>query len=117
MNKKILHIIFILCLLLFPVIEIDAQCAMCKAAAESTLENNPRSLARGLNKGILFLMGIPYIAVGLIFRKEIIIFFKNIKNKSKEPLSRDRKQWLTFSLSFATVMVLLFIIFLKVNYQ
>lgn len=56
-----------------------AGCAMCKAAAESDLQNNPNSVARGLNAGILFLMVIPYILMFFFFRKEIIGFFKGRK--------------------------------------
>ncbi len=56
-----------------------AQCAMCKAAAESDLQNNPNSVAKGINSGILFLMVIPYILMAFFFRKEIIGFFKNKK--------------------------------------
>jgi hypothetical protein len=97
-------------------IDAEAQCAMCKAAAESNLENDPKSIARGLNKGILFLMAAPYVIVGFIFRKDIAIIFSNMKSKSKVPLSKERKQWLRFSLSFATILLILFIIFVRVQY-
>jgi hypothetical protein len=78
-----------------------SQCAMCKAAAESDLQNNPNSVAQGLNTGILFLMFIPYLIVGVIFRNEIILFFKNIRNK------------VTFVLTFVSCTVILFIIFIS----
>ncbi len=58
-----------------------SQCAMCKAAAESDLQNNPHSLAKGINEGILFLLVIPYILVAFFFRKELLHFFKNISKK------------------------------------
>lgn len=114
-NSKIIFLFITLLIVAF-VIDADAQCAMCKAAAESDLENNPNSVARGLNKGILFLMGIPYLIVAVIFRKEIIILIKNIKNKSKEPLTKERKQWLQFAITFATSLIILFIIFYRVQY-
>lgn len=57
-----------------------AQCAMCKAAAESDLQNNPNSVAKGINDGIIFLMLIPYILMAFFFRKEIIQLLKG-KNK------------------------------------
>lgn len=57
-----------------------AQCAMCKATAESASQNTGGSLAEGLNSGILYLMLIPYvllISLGLVFfRKRIANFFK-----------------------------------------
>jgi heme/copper-type cytochrome/quinol oxidase subunit 2 len=90
-----------------------SQCAMCKAAAESDLQNNPNSLAKGLNTGILFLMVIPYIIVGVIFRKDIAQFFKNIGNKEKTPFNKARLNNLTFLLTFISCTVILFIIFIS----
>ena len=91
----------------------QAQCAMCKAAAESDLQNNPNSVAQGLNTGILFLMFIPYIIVGIIFRKDLAIFFKNISNKEKTPFNKKRLNNLTFVLAFVSCTVVLFIIFIS----
>jgi hypothetical protein len=94
----------------------EAQCAMCKAAAESDLENNSRSIARGLNKGILFLMAAPYLIVGVIFRKELAQVLKNLKERRKQPLSKAKKEWLVFGLSVSTVWLVLFILFLRTQY-
>src|ERR1700741_2712597 len=99
MQQGRIYILAILDLLLFFVIDSTAQCAMCKAAAESDLENNSRSIARGLNSGILFLMAMPYLIVGVIFRKELAAFVKGIKERRKMPLSKGKKQWLVFGLS------------------
>jgi len=115
-KRKAIVFVAMLFLVLFA-IDAEAQCAMCKAAAESNLENDPKSIARGLNKGILFLMAAPYVIVGFIFRKDLVILFKNMKSQSKVPLSKERKQWLRFSLSFATILLILFIIFVKVQYD
>ena len=90
-----------------------SQCAMCKAAAESDLQNNPNSLAQGLNKGILFLMAIPYIVVGIIFRKDISLFFKNIRSKEKTPFNKKSLNNLTFALTFVSCAVVLFAIFIS----
>lgn len=79
--KKIL---FFLCYLILIGNEMFSQCAMCKAAAESDLENNPNSVAKGINDGILFLMLIPYILMAFFFRKEIIGFLKGKRNESQE---------------------------------
>ena len=47
------------------------QCVMCKAVAEDSAEDG--SLGRGLNSGILYLMGIPYAIMAFfawfVFRK------------------------------------------------
>jgi len=41
----------------------QAQCAMCKAAAESGQQGGD-SIVDGLNDGILYLMAFPYILIG-----------------------------------------------------
>src|SRR5580658_2223920 len=101
------HMVATLVFLLFAVAAYS-QCAMCKAAAESDLKNNPNSLAKGLNTGILFLMVIPYIIVGIIFRKDSVQFFKNIGNKEKTPFNKARLHNLTFLLTFISCTVILF---------
>ena len=40
--------------------EIQAQCSMCKAVVESSVENGG-AIGAGLNKGILYLMAFPYL--------------------------------------------------------
>jgi hypothetical protein len=44
---------------------VKAQCAQCAATIESNSKNGGTA-ANGLNKGILFLLAAPYIAVGAI---------------------------------------------------
>ena len=50
-----------------------AQCAMCKAVAESNMKNKENSQGKGLNKGIIYLLSVPYIIGGVVgfiwFRK------------------------------------------------
>jgi len=49
--------------------EVQAQCAMCRASVESASSNGDEKLAnlgKGLNKGILYLMAIPYILAGTV---------------------------------------------------
>lgn len=47
------------------------QCVMCKAVAEDSAEAG--GLGEGLNRGILYLMAVPYVLLGalgyLFFRK------------------------------------------------
>lgn len=58
-----------------------AQCAMCKAVAESTSEGN-QEMAQGLNSGIIYLMFIPYILFAIagivFFRKKIAYFYRDL---------------------------------------
>ena len=49
----------------------QAQCAMCTLTAENATENG-NTQGKGLNKGILFLLAIPYVAavgVGVLWYK------------------------------------------------
>ena len=55
-------ILFGICFFLFG-ISSNAQCAMCRAALES--EGNTVK-AEAVNDGIVYLMGIPYVLVGIV---------------------------------------------------
>ena len=63
---------------LFLTIDVNAQCAMCKAVVETNLESGDTK-GLGLNNGILYLMAIPYIAA-LVFA-----IFYYIQNKKSNP--------------------------------
>ena len=71
-------VLLILLLALLFCSDASAQCAMCKEAAESTLKDNPTSMARSLNKGILYLMAMPYLAIAFIFRKQLYQVYKKL---------------------------------------
>jgi hypothetical protein len=44
---------------------IYSQCAMCRATVESNIEGEEgKSIGKGLNKGIMYLMAIPYLVLG-----------------------------------------------------
>lgn len=66
-------------LLIFP-LHTEAQCAMCKQAAASSLDD-PKSMARNLNTGILYLMAIPYFLIAFIFRKQIVALWRRWRGK------------------------------------
>ena len=55
---------FISGVLLFFSVDVNAQCAMCRAVLESGADN---STAEGINNGIVYLMAIPYVLVGVVF--------------------------------------------------
>ncbi len=61
--KKQIAFLVLVTLVFFPQ-EMEAQCAMCRAALESEADN---SQAEGINNGIVYLMAIPYILVGGLF--------------------------------------------------
>ena len=52
-------------LTIFSVTQTVAQCAMCKSVVESNIEGGS-SIGAGLNDGILYLMAMPYIALGIV---------------------------------------------------
>ena len=76
MKNKI--ILFSTIAVLFLTIDVNAQCAMCKAVVETNLESGDTK-GLGLNNGILYLMAIPYIAA-LVFA-----IFYYIQNKKSNP--------------------------------
>lgn len=56
----------VLALILVISIDADAQCAMCKANAETTHAEGNRDVA-GLNLGILYLFFAPFAIIGFIY--------------------------------------------------
>lgn len=84
MKKSKYLSILLLLLLVLNNITAFAQCAMCRATAESDLDTGG-SIARGLNMGILYLMAIPYIILILgayfFFKKPIDTKLKDLKYK------------------------------------
>lgn len=62
--KKCGWIVVVLVLFLIPLAG-HAQCAMCRAVAE-TSHDGGSSVADGLNSGIMYLMVFPYILMGAV---------------------------------------------------
>ena len=79
MKKQWFYIFSILLLIGLPQIT-EAQCAMCKAAVESS-QGQKNSVAAGINKGILYLMAVPYCLLLFIFRKQIYVLWKKLRGK------------------------------------
>lgn len=66
-------------LMAFPAGELFAQgCAMCKAVAQggNGVFGGQQAIGKGLNRGILYLMAMPYVLLLLFFRKKILGFIK-----------------------------------------
>ena len=63
MMKKLFYVLIVL---FMSTSEIYSQCSMLSAIIESDQEYEA---AKGLNRGIVYLMSIPYILVGLIIWK------------------------------------------------
>lgn len=52
-------------LTLTPINDVQAQCPMCKIAAESNLKEGGTA-GKGLNRGILYMFSMPYLIVGVL---------------------------------------------------
>ena len=72
MIMKSIRFIFLILIFLLLSYSSYSQCSMCKAVAEESIKNNESTLAKGLNKGILYLLFFPYAIVGVL----IYILFK-----------------------------------------
>lgn len=70
MKLKLIKLFSILALFLaLNVISIQpaqAQCPMCRIAAESNMKHGGGTTGKGLNAGILYMLATPYLVVGLI---------------------------------------------------
>lgn len=68
-------VLLVLFLSLAATVDVQAQCSVCRRAVESSSETG-QNTARGLNKGILYLMAIPYLMGGIAG----VIWWKNKKS-------------------------------------
>jgi hypothetical protein len=65
---------------------VKAQCAQCAATVESNAKSGDKT-ANGLNKGILFLLAAPYLAVAAVG----VIWYKKYRRKNVNLNIRDEK--------------------------
>lgn len=72
-------LLLIIVILIFTNIDVVAQCPMCKIAAESNLENGGTE-GKGLNKGILYILTMPYLLVGTLG----FLWWKNNRQQKEE---------------------------------
>ena len=85
-SLKTLLILIVLGLMLTSVKPVKAQCAQC-AATVATNSKNGGSAANGLNKGIVFLLAAPYLAVGVVG----FVWYKKFRRKNVSIDMRDEK--------------------------
>jgi hypothetical protein len=84
--RRILLIVTVIVLIIM-VFDLDAsaQCAMCKKNLESNLQTGG-SVGTNINKGILYLMAIPYLLIATLgfvfFRKQISEKLSSFRRKS-----------------------------------
>ncbi len=78
-NKQFFRTVSVIIFMLF-IVAVEAQCPMCRMSAESNLANGG-SEGAGLNKGILYLLSLPYLLVMFLG----FVWYRNRKaTKSQE---------------------------------
>lgn len=63
MKFRIFTFILLFVLLSLSITDLEAQCAMCKQVVDSGAKNGS-TVAKGLNMGILYLLAVPFLAIG-----------------------------------------------------
>jgi len=56
-----------------------AQCSMCRKIANDGA--NSKAVGASLNKGILYLLAMPYFLIAFFFRKQLVKFVRSFRNK------------------------------------
>ena len=84
MKIRTSYTILFIAVLSFISLDAEAQCSMCKAVAESATDEHGNHSAGGINAGIIYMMGIPYLLLafmGLVFfRERISSFWKEFRS-------------------------------------
>lgn len=60
--KAVLVLVGVSALFFVSMADVSAQCAMCSLNAENSVANGS-TLGKGLNDGILFLLGLPFLII------------------------------------------------------
>jgi hypothetical protein len=71
--KKIVFVLLAIAFVILLSDDLTAQCAMCKMNAENAAENKDAGIGEGINAGIVYLMGIPY----LLLASGAFVFFRH----------------------------------------
>lgn len=85
MKRKHLITLVLLLLIVFLMLpDLSAQCPMCRMSAESNLEHGG-TMGKGLNKGILYILSLPYLLVLSLG----IIWYRNKKKSDQEEFDAE----------------------------
>jgi LPXTG-motif cell wall-anchored protein len=84
MKEKVLRIVALIWLFMSAGSIAYSQCAMCKATAETATDEFGNPISGGINSGILYMMGAPYLLLGIVawvfFRKRISGFLNDLRD-------------------------------------
>ena len=73
-------VILFLLLILMSMESSFSQCAMCRSTLENNFSNGDPGIASGINTGILYLLVMPYLAVGVL----AYMWFKSSRDARKK---------------------------------
>lgn len=68
---------FVLLILFFAASAAYGQCPMCKTALKSSIDSGKGTVGNGINKGILFLLTMPYVLAGTA----AFVYYQNRKKQ------------------------------------
>ncbi|MCC5920503.1 MAG: hypothetical protein LAT68_02445 [Cyclobacteriaceae bacterium] len=77
---KIKILILTVILFMTNILDVLAQCAMCRTQLENNVSEGNIGIAAGINTGILYLFFTPYILAGII----IYFWYKNSKKNAQK---------------------------------
>lgn len=81
-KSKLLPLFTCLVVLLIITADCYAQCAMCSKVAESDMtKGHPAAVSKNINVAILYLMAIPYLALVIYFRKQLVGLYKSFRTR------------------------------------
>jgi membrane glycosyltransferase len=78
-SKYFLFLLAVVVLMIFLADTSFAQCSMCRKIA--TDGANSKAVGASLNKGILYLLAMPYCLLAFFFRKQIAGFMRTLRPK------------------------------------
>jgi hypothetical protein len=84
MKRSFLIFAIVMLLIIFVGSDLMAQCPMCRLTAETNLQDGGTA-GRGLNKGILYLLSMPYLIFGFLG-------YTWFKNRKKLEYNDDNQQ-------------------------
>ncbi|HEY1023727.1 MAG TPA: hypothetical protein VGE26_01080 [Sphingobacteriaceae bacterium] len=84
--KKLVTVLLIVFSLTFSATVASAQCAMCSATAEHSVQHG-NTQGKSLNKGILFLLATPYLLVAIVG----FVWYKKYRRKNVVLNMKDEK--------------------------
>lgn len=64
--KKLIFSLLLSLFALMTVLPVQAQCVMCKSQVEAARQERDDYDVAGLNKGIVYMMTVPYILMGAV---------------------------------------------------